>query len=232
MVSTLRCGRSNPGSNPGYGKFSFYFVLAFWALISNIIIILLSLSKIKTNTGSIHNFRKKKNFLGFWKTTHAIIQQMPFPDEWKIIFRLKAIDCEECFNKDVLFPISTFDRSIPVSDTFCRLWLRKKMGKLVSEFLWSCQVRVRIFLFHHSLCNTNSTQKYNVCKRWIKIEKEKEVWENVSVVARWKLRIQTWRRRRVFQTELRHIGVLKVPKASSRVEHWSFKSFKFFWVRS
>jgi hypothetical protein len=27
VVSTLRCGRSNPGSNPGYGKSSFYFVL-------------------------------------------------------------------------------------------------------------------------------------------------------------------------------------------------------------
>jgi hypothetical protein len=34
----------------------------------------------------------------------------------------------------------------------------------------------------------------------------------------------------VFQTELKLIGVLKVSKASSRVEHWSFKSFKF--VRS
>ena len=28
MVSTLRCGRSNPGSNPGYGRLHFYFILA------------------------------------------------------------------------------------------------------------------------------------------------------------------------------------------------------------
>jgi hypothetical protein len=26
VVSTLRCGRSNPGSNPGYGRKQFFFV--------------------------------------------------------------------------------------------------------------------------------------------------------------------------------------------------------------
>ena len=26
VVSTLRCGRSNPGSNPGYGRYPFSFI--------------------------------------------------------------------------------------------------------------------------------------------------------------------------------------------------------------
>ena len=32
MVRTLRCGRNNPGSNPGYGNFLF-FVLSFFSQI-------------------------------------------------------------------------------------------------------------------------------------------------------------------------------------------------------
>ena len=34
VVSTLRCGRNNPGSNPGHGTSCFNMIIIFWSLFS------------------------------------------------------------------------------------------------------------------------------------------------------------------------------------------------------
>ena len=65
MVSTLRCGRSNPGSNPGYGRNFLVFILA----------IIIFCEK---------NVHAKENTMA-WKLNYKFVEILPSTSSWPVV---------------------------------------------------------------------------------------------------------------------------------------------------